>query len=125
MNAIHMAQKAYGAAAAPVRTSRSVEYAAFLRVTRDLSCAAEAGRTGFASLAKALHDNRRLWSVLASDVASSDNHLPPTLRAQIFYLAEFVEQQSRKVLKGEGSAETLVDINTAMMRGLSTEGSEA
>ena len=47
--------------------------------------------------------------------------LPPALRAQLFYLYEFTDQHSRKVLAGNASIEVLVDINTAVMRGLRGE----
>ncbi|MDO9525518.1 MAG: flagellar biosynthesis regulator FlaF, partial [Gemmobacter sp.] len=55
---------------------------------------------------------------LAADVAETDNGLPGPLRAQLFYLYEFASEHSRKVLSGSASVEVLVDINTAVMRGL-------
>lgn len=70
----------------------------------------------------ALHENRRLWRVLAVDVADKGNALPQSLRAQLFYLNEFVGQHSSKVLQRKASADPLVDINMAMMRGLGGEG---
>ena len=79
-------------------------------------------RRNLAAVAAALHDNRQLWTVLAADVAEPGNALPPALRAKLFYLYEFTDQHSRKVLAGEASAEVLVDINTAIMRGLRGEG---
>ena len=62
--------------------------------------------------------NLRLWSALAADLASPENALPPELRARLFYLYEFTAQHSRAILDGSGSASVLVDINTAVMRGL-------
>jgi flagellar protein FlaF len=59
-----------------------------------------------------------LWTTLAADVAESDNGLPGPLRAQLFYLYEFAADHSRKILAGSGSVDVLVDINTAVMRGL-------
>jgi flagellar protein FlaF len=56
--------------------------------------------------------------MLAADVAEPDNGLPQELRARIFYLAEFTADHSRKVLRGGETVDALVDINTAMMRGL-------
>lgn len=79
------------------------------------------GEKGFADLAAALHDNRRLWTLLATSVADSKNELPQPLRAQIFYLAEFTLQHSQKVLEGNASAQILIDINTSVMRGLRQE----
>ena len=43
------------------------------------------------------------------------------MRAQIFYLAEFTQIHSARVLKREAEPGILVDINTAMMRGLKGE----
>lgn len=123
MNAVDMAQRAYGVNAAPVRTNRSTEYAVFSRITHNLKSAAKSGQSGFADLAGALHDNRRLWSILASEVSQDANALPVDLRAQIFYLAEYVNSHSRRVLKGEASADALLEINTAIMRGLAERGS--
>lgn len=123
MNAHSQAQRAYSATAAPTRTARGVEYEAMARVTHRLRGAARNGGSGFGALAAALHDNRRLWCLFAADVAQSANLLPADLRARIFYLAEFTQQHSRKVLAGEGGVDPLLEINTAVMRGL--RGGEA
>lgn len=79
------------------------------------------GAAGFADLAAAIHENRRLWTLLATSVADSDNELPQTLRAQIFYLAEFTMLHSQKVLDGKATADVLIEINTSVMRGLRQE----
>ena len=121
MNAQILARAAYASPAAPTRTARSTEYDVFARVTHRLKSAIATGHGGFAALARAVHDNRSLWTTLAADVAEADNGLPQALRAQIFYLAEFTGQHSSKVLAGEASAEVLVEINTAIMRGLRHE----
>ena len=63
-------------------------------------------------------DNARLWSTLGADVADPGNGLPQKLRAQLYYLFEFTAQHSRLVLDGSAGAEVLIDINTAVMRGL-------
>ncbi|MEJ1991003.1 MAG: flagellar biosynthesis regulator FlaF [Maritimibacter sp.] len=118
MNALNMAKTAYATNKAPIRTPRGTEYEAFVRVTQRLKAAADKGDMGFADLAQALHLNRRLWTILASDVADKDNTLPQELRARIFYLAEFTTQHSRKVLKGEDTVLPLLEINMAVMRGL-------
>jgi flagellar protein FlaF len=80
--------------------------------------AARAGRKAFPDLVAALHDNRRLWTILAVEVADEANALPRDLRARIFYLAEFIAQHTPKVLTREAGAEALIEINTAIMRGL-------
>lgn len=117
MNAQIMAHSAYAAASAPTRTDRGNEYDAFVKCTSALS-AAQAGAGGYPAMVRALHDNRRLWTVLASDAANEENPLPASLRARIFYLAEFTVHHSRRVLAGDADAAALIEINTAVMRGL-------
>jgi len=118
VNALQMAKTAYATNKAPIRTPRGIEYEAFARVTHRLKSAAARGKTGFPDLAQALHLNRQLWSMLAADVAEQDNGLPTELRARIFYLAEFTADHSRKVLRGHEAIDALVEVNTAVMRGL-------
>lgn len=117
MNAQHSAKMAYAGATRPIRTKRGTEYEIFARITAKLS-AAVGNPQGFADLANALHENRKLWTCLAANVAEDANDLPPGLRAQIFYLAEFTHKHSGKVLSGTEDAQVLVDINAAIMRGL-------
>lgn len=118
MNATTMAKTAYSAPGQPTRTARGTEYELFARITHRLKAAASLGDAGFSTLARALHENRRLWTTLAADVADSGNQLPAPLRARIFYLAEFTTQHTRKVLAGDSDPQVLIDINTAIMRGL-------
>ncbi len=120
MNAIEQARQAYAPTRTPLRSARSIEHMVFTQTTSRLQQAV-APDASFAMLAAALEDNRRLWTLLAADVADDDNVLPRTLRAQIFYLAEFTFQHTRKVLKGEAGIDPLVDINVAVMRGLTAQ----
>lgn len=118
MNAQTMAKRAYSSAQAPVRTARGIEYEAFARITHKLRAADPAEPGGFARLAEALHQNRQLWTLLAADVTQDENALPRDLRARIFYLAEFTHHHSVKVLNRQAEVADLIDINTAIMRGL-------
>jgi flagellar protein FlaF len=120
MNAIDQALRAYGGPQSPVRTGRQAEHQVLSKVTARLAAAARTPEN-FAPLAAALYDNRRLWTRLAADVADRDNGLPQDLRARIFYLAEFTLSHSRRVLRGEADPQALVDINTAIMRGLGAQ----
>jgi flagellar protein FlaF len=113
---------AYARPDAPMRSPRAIEYDLFARLTRRLSVAWEQKDTNHAALVSALHDNGAMWRTLAVDVADAENALPPQLRAQLFYLYEFTTAHSRKVLDGLASAEALVDINTAVMKGLRGNG---
>lgn len=118
MNAFEQARRAYGPAHSPTKSARSVEYQAFANVISRLKRHSASGANAFPALVAALHENRTLWTILAADVADPDNSLPDTLRSQIFYLAEFTDHQTSKILRGEGTADSLIEINTAVMRGL-------
>ena len=124
MNATTLAKTAYAASGQPTRTLKSTEYEVFARITHRLKSAQALGPTGFSSLAGAIYENRRLWTTLAADVSDPDNGLPANLRARLFYLSEFTQEHSRKVLAGKANADILVEINTAMMRGLRQDGGE-
>ena len=120
MNSAALATTGYGDAQVALHDFRQTEYRAFAEATRRL-CAAEAaqGEAGaFAAMAEALHDNLRLWTLLAADVAGEENELPAQLRARIFYLSEFTRAHSAKVLSGAAELRPLIDINTAVMKGL-------
>ncbi|MEL7343522.1 MAG: flagellar biosynthesis regulator FlaF [Pseudomonadota bacterium] len=124
MNALEMARTAYAspAAAQRVRTQQDTEYDAFARVSHKLYAALKAGKSGFPELVAALHDNRKLWTILATNVADGTNDLPESLRAQIFYLAEFTQAHTAQVLRKKGDAGVLVEINSAIMKGLRAQG---
>ncbi|MCF8510046.1 MAG: flagellar biosynthesis regulator FlaF [Rhodobacteraceae bacterium] len=111
------AYAAYSRPEAPQRNPRAVEYDLLARTTKALSQAARK-ENGFAGLVAALDDNQRLWSTLAAEVAGPENGLPQQLRAQLFYLYEFTTQHSRAVRDRKASVDVLIDINTAVMRGL-------
>lgn len=124
MNAHIMAKTAYSSQQPALRTPSGIEADLFTSITARLSRAA-AKETGFATLVAALNDNRRFWTALAADVAEEGNALPTPLRAQIFYLSEFTVQHTSKVLAGKDSVEALIDVNTAVLRGLNAQGAAA
>lgn len=121
MNSSALARTAYARASAIEASPRDVEYRAFSEVTRKLAELADAPPEKFARLAEALHRNQQLWAALASDVADAENGLTDTLRAQIFYLAEFTRTQTGRILRHGGSPGILVEINTSIMKGLRAE----
>lgn len=119
------ARAAYARPEAPQRSPRAVEYDLLARATTALAQAAARKSEGFPALIAALDDNQRLWSTLAADVAEPENGLPAKLRAQLFYLYEFTTRHSRAVRECKASVEVLIDINTAVMRGLRGQGASA
>ena len=116
MNATNRAQSAYGPTSGATQTPRDVEYHAFARVTGALTAARDSG--DFPALARAMYDNVRLWLTLAADAASDGNSLPPQLRAQIVSLATFSRTHAALVLRKADTPDALIDVNTAIMKGL-------
>ncbi|EEE36258.1 flagellar FlaF family protein [Rhodobacteraceae bacterium KLH11] len=113
-----LAHRAYAQSAVPTRTPRDTEYEAISKITHRLKAAAARKGTDFGGFVQALHENRRLWNVLATGVADTENALPSALRARIFYLAEFTEHHSSQVLGNKAGVEPLLEINMAVLRGL-------
>jgi flagellar biosynthesis activator protein FlaF len=107
---------------------RGVEYQIFARITRQLASDNKKAHDYFPKLTQALHNNLRLWTILAADVANDNNKLPAELRSSLFYLAEFTRQHTAKIYAGVANPKVLVDINTMVMRGLRNtpaQGNEA
>jgi len=120
MNAHAQTLTAYGNATRAMGSPREVEYQVFSQVTGRMSRALR-NQSSFTELGAALHDNMRLWTVIAGDVVDGGNGLPVRLRGQLADLAKFIHAHSQKVLRREAEAGVLVEINTAVMRGLRGE----
>lgn len=118
MNVIEQAKRAYAPNQTATRTDRSVEAQLISQITARLRHASKDKKTDFPKLVAALHDNRRMWATMAADVADRGNALPKELRAQLFYLAEFTEHHSGQVINGTADAEALIEVNTAVLKGL-------
>ncbi|MCA1776688.1 MAG: flagellar biosynthesis regulator FlaF [Loktanella sp.] len=114
MNLTQQAHRAYAPVQAHIHTPRAIE----ARLLSDITSRLRKGPKNYPSFVSAVQDNRKLWTTLAIEVADRDNVLPQALRAQIFYLAEFTENHTHKILAGTADAQPLVDINTAVVRGL-------
>jgi flagellar biosynthesis activator protein FlaF len=119
------ARTGYAQASTPIRTARGTEYALFAKTTGRLTAVDETDKRQFSILAEAVVANQRLWGVLAEDLMQDNNQLPLPLRGQLLSLAEFVRRHSMEVLAGRASIVALVDVNTAIMRGLRGEVEEA
>lgn len=122
MNATSQALRGYAENAVSTRSDRRAEYEIIARVTQELRDRAVQSKTNFAAFAEALHTNQRLWTSLVVDIANADNPLPKELKARIIYLSEFTRHQTRRILRGEASVMTLLEINMAVLRGLKNEG---
>lgn len=123
MNVAAHARTSYAHHARALKTPRDIEYDVLARITGRIQANLPGtGQRPGVPLIEALNDNRRLWATFATDLAQSENGLPQDLRARLFYLAEFTMTHTTKVLSAGASAEVLVDINTAVMRGLRGQG---
>ncbi len=109
------ARTAYATASTSIRTGRDAEYAVFARVTHALR---NANPDHYPEVARAVTDNQRLWLTLAEDLMSDANQMPDELRGSLLSLAEFVRKHTMAVLASRASVDALVDINTAIMKGL-------
>lgn len=123
MNASSLAQQAYSSVSSSTRTERDIEYRLIAQVSHRMRAAAKnKNPANYSKLISALNDNVKLWTQLAIDVSSSENGLPQELRARIFYLAEFVQQHTQKVMAKEAGIAVLLQINAAVLKGLSGRG---
>lgn len=119
------ARAAYASPSPATRSPRALEYELLARASQRLAAGWERRAQDFPALVAALDENLRLWRTLALDVADPGNALPAALRARLFWLYEFAEAHSARVREGRAGVEVLVDINTAVMRGLRGEVSAA
>ncbi len=119
-------RRAYETSAKSTGTPRSVEYNLFLRLTGALTTAEENRSHNHSSYIDALSRNLELWTTLGADVSSNENALPAALRGQIFYLFEFTQHHTKRLLSGDTSlsAEPLIEINRNVMTGLNAATSE-
>jgi flagellar protein FlaF len=116
VNATTLAHQGYAPTSAPLKSARRAEYDVIARITFRMTSAIKV--KDFGKLVHAMHENQALWRKLALDVAHPDNLLPDDLRARLIYLAQFTEHHTRKVLARTESAAPLVEVNTAILRGL-------
>lgn len=117
-----LTRTAYAEPSGPIRTPRTAEYEVIARVTQRLMATNALRHQNFPAFIEALFRNEQLWSTFAADVAGAGNGLPQTLRAKLFYLYRFTAEHSIKVRHGSASAAVLIEINTAVLRGLRGEG---
>lgn len=118
MNAFTMARTAYATANTAVRTDRSTEYQIIGQVTARLREAILNKSKDYPGFVAALDENRKLWEVFGTEVADAGNGLPKDLRARLFYLAEFTNAHTAKVLRSDEDPRVLLEVNIAVMKGL-------
>ena len=118
MNVVERAQDGYGRNAIHMKSPRDAEYEAIARISHRLRSAAQNRNKDFAAYVAALHENNRLWTTLAAELAQPENELPKDLRARLFWLAEFTVNETRKLMRNDGDVGILIEINCAVLHGL-------
>jgi flagellar biosynthesis activator protein FlaF len=105
----------------------TVELTAFTRVTTAMErCAAEAqAAAGPAAatlrhvrLCEAVSQNSRLWLTLLEDLNSPANRLTTELKGRLASLGATSVRHGRRVISGEATLQLLIDINRAIIAGL-------
>src|SRR5262245_34811572 len=123
---IHKYQATHIQTAAPL----SVEVMVFGRATTALErCSLEAASGHLADptqrvqrhvrLCEAVYQNSRLWIAILDDLVSPENRLPKDVKQRLASLGATSVTHGRKVLGGQASLQLLIDINRAILIGLS------
>lgn len=111
-----MSLQAYQTAQNVTESPRQTEYRLFAMVTGALrETAGQAGKEMF----EAVNWNRRLWLTLQADLSSEENQYPDDLKAKLISLALWVDRHSAAVLRGQQTVDALINVNRAIMDGLS------
>ena len=112
------AKSAYGNVGRSVGSDRDLEIQVFQTSISRLSSLSGLDFKLTADAAKILSDNLKLWDLLTVDLASPENEMDDALAAQLIGLAKFVRVHTLALYAGQGSVDVLVDINTAILKGL-------
>ena len=116
-----LAQKAYGSVQQRTANAREIEFALFEQITGELAKAYQSEQNDERSNStEAISRNLQLWTMLASDLMLESNGLPLELRKGLLQLSEFVRKTSLELFSGQGSIESLIEINTIVMQGLAS-----
>jgi len=114
-----MSLRAYQQVARRAESPRDAEYRLFAEVTRALIDLKGTPREEVRKWMDVLDWNRQVWATLARDCARDSNTLPEPTRAQIISIAMWVRRHTSAVMRREDDVDALVDVNRAMMQGLS------
>lgn len=122
MNTNLAAKHGYAKLGAHTRGGKDLEYDVILKVTRDLKQFGDPSTCSYPTYVKALNNNERLWNEVAAQVADDNNALPVEVRAGLFNMAQFVSRTTTALLNNKGDAQSLIEINVAVLRGLKGQG---
>ena len=112
------AQSAYGNSGRAVGSDKDNEVHVFQRSIARLRPLAGPDFKLTGPAAETLSENLRLWDALVVDMLHPDNALSDALIGQIMGLSRFVRHHTHTLYSGSGSVDVLIDINTAILKGL-------
>lgn len=125
----HAAQNAYGQSTREIASDRDVETTLFRRATTRLIHIMAEHPDGDLPVTpdnvSVLSDNLRLWDALCVDLMHPENQLPDELRNSLINLGNFVRQHTLRLYAGDGEVAVLVDINKAILGGLTGQAKPA
>ncbi len=115
-----LAGNAYKSTSNATATPQGVEYQTLVRLNGDLGVTEKKKRQDYPAYIRALSNNLKFWTIVGADAASETSPLPAQLRAQLFYLYEFTQHHTMKIIQGDKTltVDPLVDINKNIMTGL-------
>ena len=94
------------------------EYNLLGQISGELKIAYDNRVSKYPELVEAVTRNSLLWTIFAAEAADQRNGLSEEIRAKIFWLAQYVDLESKNVLRELSGAENLIEINKCIMRGL-------
>lgn len=115
-----LAGNAYKSTSKATATPRGVEYQTLVRLNGDLGVTEKKKTKDYPAYIRALSNNLKFWTIVGADAASEGSPLPAQLRAQLFYLYEYTQDHTLKIIRGDKSltVDPLVDINKNIITGL-------
>ena len=111
-----MSIRSYARVQEVTEAPRTTEYRALAMVTGKL---VETKATGGREFIDACFLNRKLWTLFQDDLVLPENGLPDAIKAQLISLSIWVQKQTGHVMTGAASVDSLIEVNTAIMAGLS------
>jgi flagellar protein FlaF len=113
-----MSLNAYHKARAITERPRAIEQRLMTEITQEMMGARRAGMQG-GQLMPSLHRNREVWSTFSAVCGAQGNQLPADLRARMISLSIWVDRYTSDVIAGRDSIDSLIDVNLAVIEGLS------
>ena len=112
------AHSAYGNTGRTTGSDKDVEVQVFQKAIASLKPYSGLDFKLSPDAAEALSENLRLWDMLVIDLVHPDNQLSDEIVAQLLGLARFVRHHTHGLYAGSGSVDVLIEINTAILKGL-------